>query len=116
MYDTEIRKKWDSSIKTLNKIEGNDCAYLLYAHYLSPIFFISERDVVDKRVEFTNDDVYYNISSSVEDEILPPTENVVRIRNYINLFIVKQDVDYFYFRGFNQIDMKVLYVYLDELT
>jgi hypothetical protein len=71
------------------------------------MFFISERDVVDKRVEFTHEEIYYNLSTSVDDEIKPPSQYVIRIKNYINLFIVKEDDEYFLFKGFNQIDMKM---------
>jgi hypothetical protein len=89
------------------KKDGTDSAYILYAHYHSPIFFISERDVLDKRIEFVHNGIYYNLSTSVDDELLPPEQNIVRIRNYTNLFIIKEDEDYFYFKGFNQIDMKM---------
>ena len=35
----------------------------------SPILIISERDIVDKRIEFTYDEIYYNFSTSVEKDV-----------------------------------------------
>lgn len=101
----------------MQKIEGDDSNYILYSHYNSPIFFISERDVLDKRAEFTHDNIYYCLSTSVDDEIKPIEENVIRIKSFINLFVIQEDEQFFHFKGFNQVDMKVYRVFiLDELT
>jgi len=35
----------------------------------SPIFFISERDTVDKRMEFIHEDVFYNFTTSIEEGV-----------------------------------------------
>jgi hypothetical protein len=50
MYKPEQRITWDKSIKNCRKIEENEDSYVIYNHMHSPIFFISERDTVEKRV------------------------------------------------------------------
>ncbi len=73
----------------------------------SPVFFISERDVLDKRTEFIYKDIYYCLSTSVNDDILPINKDVIRCKTFINLYIIVGDEKYFYFMSFNQIDPKV---------
>ena len=69
MYKTNERKKWDDCYKDLKKLEGNDEVYVIQSILKSPIFIVSERDVIEKRIEFVFNDIYYNFSSSVEDDV-----------------------------------------------
>lgn len=75
----------------------------------SPGFFIAERDVLDKRIEFYHNGIYYNFNSSINDNNdQQPQKGVVRCRTFINIFIITQDEEYFHFLGFSQLDIKVL--------
>lgn len=69
MYVPELRVTWDEGFKEFKKVEGNEEIYVVKAWFKSPMFIISERDVVDKRIEFFKDNVYYNFSSSVDDDV-----------------------------------------------
>jgi hypothetical protein len=44
-------------------------SYLVKIHCKSPVFFISERDVLDKRIEFEYNDYHYNYSSSANEDV-----------------------------------------------
>jgi hypothetical protein len=69
MNEPEKRMKWDKSLKEYKIIEGNKENYILHYVMKSPMIFVSERDVIDKRLDFYNDDVYYDFSSSVNDNV-----------------------------------------------
>ena len=76
MYDPEIRMKYDLSLKEFKIYEKGENYNIFRVWMHSPIFFISERDVVDKRIEFIKDDVYYNLATSVNDDYDPPNKDV----------------------------------------
>jgi len=107
MYNPELRLKWDSSAKSITKKEGDDSNYIVHIHMNSPVFFISERDIVDKRVEFYHNDIYYSLSTSVNDDYMPSDPNVIRIKTFINLLMITQDENNLYLMSINQIDPKV---------
>jgi hypothetical protein len=69
MNEPEKRMKWDKTLKDYKIIEGNKENYILHYVLKSPMIFVSERDVIDKRLDFYNDDVYYDFSSSVSDNV-----------------------------------------------
>ncbi len=114
--EPEIRKTWDNSIKTIERTYITNISSIQYCHYSSPIFFISERDVVDKRVDFSYNNIYYNLSTSIENDLEPVKEKITRCTNYLNIYIITEDDHYFYFRGFNQVDTKVVNFDLDDPT
>lgn len=107
MYNPELRLKWDSSAKSITKKEGDDSNYVVHIHMNSPVFFISERDIVDKRVEYYHNDIYYSLSTSVNDDYMPSDPNVIRIKTFINLLMITQDENNLYLMSINQIDPKV---------
>ena len=69
MYVPELRFKWDEGFKEFAKLEGNEEVYVIKSWFKSPMFIISERDVVDKRIEFFKGNVYYNFASSLENNV-----------------------------------------------
>ncbi len=108
MYKPELRIQWDKSVKSIKILEGNDNAYIVHTNFLSPIFLISERNVVDKRVQFDCNGIYYTFSSSIESNLVEEIKDSVRCKSYINLFIMTSDENYFHFICFNQLDVKVI--------
>ena len=108
MYDPVERMKWDTSLKVLKKLEGNDEAYVIRSWMHSPMFLISEREVIDKRVEFIHENVYYNISASAPEDYFPEEKDVVRCKSYINVLTLSWDDNNYYFSTLSQIDFKVL--------
>ena len=73
----------------------------------SPIFFVSERDAIEKRIEFFKKNSFHSLTSSVNDSIFPPVENIVRCYTWINSFNLFEEEDNFIFESFNQYDLKV---------
>ena len=107
MYDPEIRMKYDLTLKEFKVYEKGE-NYNIFKNWLhSPMFFIAERDLVNKRIEFIKEDVYYNIATSVNDDYEPLIKDVVRCKTYLNLLILKQDEENFYFHCLSQYDAKV---------
>ena len=110
MNDPEMKKKYDTSVKEYKIYEKGENYFIFRSWFHSPIFFIAERDVVDKRISFTKDNIYYSISTSVDDYD-PPKDSVVRIITYLNAMTISEDENNFYFNCLSQIDAKVLYTY-----
>ncbi len=72
----------------------------------SPIFFISEREVIDKRILFSQNGISYNLSTSV-DNYVETNPEVVRCQTFINSMIISEDENNFYLNSLNQLDPKV---------
>ncbi len=72
----------------------------------SPIFFISEREVIDKRILFSQNGISYNLSTSV-DNYVETNPEVVRCQTFINSMIITEDENNFYLNSLNQLDPKV---------
>ena len=67
---------------------------------------MSEREVVEKRYDFYENDIYYDFSSSVKEDYIPIDENIVRITDYCSLFKMYEENDNFYFVSITQLDTK----------
>ena len=106
MYDPDIRMRYDPSFKEFKILEKVDSYTIFKVKLHSPIFFIKEREYVDKRVEFIKDNVYYNLSTSVSN-YLPLDKDAVRMITYLNLLILSQDENNYYFECYTQHDAKV---------
>jgi len=108
-YDINLRKKWDTSFKNIEKIEGNDEAFIVSSWAKSPIFLISEREGIEKRFIFKyEDNCYYVCSTSVPSDYIPLKKNVVRIDNYINFFRITEDDEKYLLTNINQSDFKMI--------
>ena len=70
IYCPEERIKWDETIKQFKILETFEDSTVIRNWLYSPIFLISERDLVDKRIDFYDNDIYYNISTSVPDGVI----------------------------------------------
>ena len=69
LYNPECRLKWDKGLKQLVKLEGGEESYVIRSWMHSPMFMVSEREVIDKRIEFYHEGNYYCVSTSVPDDV-----------------------------------------------
>ena len=107
IYDPKYRLKWDKSItefeiydKKGNSMKNKGCL-------ASPIFFISEREYNDKRVEFIFHNTHYSYSSNIKGEENCSSFSRVRINNLINALSITENESHFLFIGYNQFDPKL---------
>ena len=108
MNNPEKRLKFDNTIRAYKIIERiNKEVYLLHYICKSPMFFVSERDVVDKRYDFYEGDVYYDFSSSTKDDLIPSDENIVRITDHCSICKIFEDNEGFNIISITQVDTKV---------
>ena len=107
MNDPEKRLKFDNTIRAYKIIERvNTEVYLLHYICKSPMIFVSERDVVDKRYDFYEGEVYYDFSSSTNDDLIPLDENIVRITDHCSVCKIFEDNDGFNIISITQVDTK----------
>ena len=107
MNDPEKRLKFDNTIRAYKIIERvNTEVYLLHYICKSPMIFVSERDVVDKRYDFYEGEVYYDFSSSTKDDLIPLDENIVRITDHCSVCKLFEDNDGFNIISITQVDTK----------
>ena len=105
--DPVKRVKWDTSLKKFEIISQNGKSYLLHTWMNKPVFFISERDFIEKKIDFEFGGIFYSFSSSIKDELFQKIPNVERVTNYMSTFQISEDKDRFYFKTLNQIDYKM---------
>ena len=106
-YDINLRMLWDDALKLYERYEGNDKAFIICTWAKSPVFFVSERETIEKRFRFTKDNAVYIMSTSIPLDIYEPKENVVRFIDFLNLFKVSDEGDYIFFTSLNQVDFKM---------
>lgn len=107
MNDPEKRLKWDNSIREYKIFERqNNEVYLLYYICKSPMLFVSERDIVDKRYDFYVNDIYYDFSSSVKDEFVAIDEDIVRMTDHCSVCKMFEENNNFNIISITQVDSK----------
>ena len=108
IYGKNIRIKWDTSLKSLELIDGEELKnYVIDTWAKSPIYLISERDGVEKRFVFKYNNIIYSFGTPVPDDYFAEKKNVVRIINYMNFLKLYEDNENFYFLNMNQADFKM---------
>lgn len=109
MYNPEVRLSWDKGIKGLEIVDkaDNEFCYISHTTIPSPMFLVSERDLVEKKMIFTRDGICYNFATSVEDSFIESSKDVVRCTTLLGLTVLVEDEDCFYFMCFSQCDVKV---------
>ena len=70
MISSEDRLVWDKSPKEIQILEGNNSNFIARTCFNSPFFFVSERDAIDKRINFKYDRSIYSMSTFVDNVIL----------------------------------------------
>ena len=68
-YDLTLRPLWDEALKLIEKYEGNDNAYIVCTWGKSPVFFVSERETIEKRFRFKHGNSTYVMSTSIPLDI-----------------------------------------------
>jgi hypothetical protein len=99
---------YDKAIKEFRIYEKTDHYFIFKLWYFSPMLFVNERDIVDKRVHFDKDGVHYSIATSLEShDQAPVNSSALRVQTFVNSTILSEDEDNFYFNCFTQIDAKM---------
>ena len=107
MNEPEKRLKWDTTIREYKILERQSSeVYLLYYICKSPMLFVSERDVVDKRFDFYVEETYYDFSSSVKDDLKPIDEDIVRMQDHCSICKIYEDNNEFNIISITQVDAK----------
>lgn len=107
IYDINLRLLWDDAIKLYERYEGTDTAFIICTWGKSPIFFVSERETIEKRFRFVRENSTYTMSTSIPLDLYEPKEGVVRFIDYLNLFKVTDEGENIVFTSLNQVDFKM---------
>ena len=108
MNDPATRKKWDKGLNEYKKVKGDNKMYLVYSLTTKPMMFVSERDIIEKRYDFYIGDVYYDFSSSVNDEFYPSdNSSYVRATNIFCGYKMYEQGNSFVFESLSQSDVKM---------
>ena len=110
LYLPALRTKWDKILKNLELIDGNIGAnYVISSIAKSPVFLMSERESIEKRFIFKNNEgnAIYVMSSSVPDNLFPDKKDIIKITNFINYYKLVEEGDYIGFYSLNQTDFKM---------
>ena len=103
----EKRLGFDKTIRVYKIIERiNKEVYLLHYINRSPMLFVSERDIVDKRFDFYEGNIYYDFSSSTKDDLVPVDDDIVRITDHCSACKIYEDKDGFNIISITQVDTK----------
>lgn len=106
-YNPNIRTLWDTNIKSLERYEGTDSLFVINTWAKPPVFFMSERDAVEKKLIFDYQGASYVFSSSIPDGVFPENPDVVRIFNYMDYFKLVDEGDYIGYYSLSQSDFKM---------
>ena len=107
MNDPQKRLNFDKSINSYKIVERiNSEVYLLHYVCKSPMIFVAERDVVDKRFDFYENDIYYDFSSSAKDDLVPLDNSIVRIMDHCSVCKMYEESDGFCIISVTQVDTK----------
>ena len=110
-YEPSLRILWDNVLKNLEILEGDKKSnYIISTWAKSPVFFMSEREGLEKRFLYKSpeENAYYIMSSSIPDELFPPKKDVIRITNYCNYCKIVDENEYIGLYSLNQSDFKMI--------
>ena len=103
----EKRPKWDVTLKDYRHLEATDIYSILYSLMKKPNMFISQRDMIDKKIDFYANNRFYSFATSTPDEFQPATKEAERAIDYISGYSIYEDETNFYFRSISQVDFKL---------
>jgi len=79
MFNPLERKKYDTNIKVFHIFEETvrEHSYVYRLAMKSPVFFISERDGVNKKINFMHNDGMFYYASSIDDDVIITNKNKI---------------------------------------
>ena len=111
MLSVKERNTWDPQLKLYEIVEGSEegkeIKCILHNWMKSPMFLISQRDIVEKRFDFFHEGRFISYESSVNDDYIPLEEDVTRINDIICIQEIYEENENFIFRALNQVNAKV---------
>jgi len=115
----ELRLSWDNSLykfEILKQLEFNNNdlnpkGYIQKQIFNSPVFGVSKREMIDKKIFINFNNSLYSYQSGVNEKIIDefsqPDKDVVRALTIINCARYYEDHDYFKLVCFYQTDMRI---------
>lgn len=111
MLNVKERSSWDKQLKSYTIIEGSEegkeIKCIMHNWMKSPMFLVSERDIVEKRYDFFYEGKFYSYESSVNDDYIPLEEDVTRINDIISVQSVYEEKENIIFLALTQMNAKV---------
>ena len=105
------RSSWDPQIKLYKVIEGSEegkeVKCIVQNWLKSPMFLVSERDIIEKRYEFYYEQKFYSCMSSVNDDYYPLDKKVTRINDIIFIEELYKENDNIILKAITQMNTKV---------
>jgi hypothetical protein len=102
------RREWDKNILLLDEIKNlSSEARIVHYALKAPLFFMKNKDFVEKRILFFNNGVYYGYSSSTPNDVLPVTDQYQRCETIFSGSILTKENNSLVYFIFSQVDMKV---------
>ena len=103
----ESRRKWDDNLmeyKIIEKLNDNsEVIKIITKKQLN----ISEKEFYIKRIMIYKEGIYYLFSSSIPDSNDLISLDYDKGMNYMNIMVIREDKQKFYFDCFSQIDIKI---------
>ena len=107
IFDKEKRLKWDNNMKEIEILENINSQTIIVKTVTNKVLMVNSREMIEKRYEWYDNNIYYNYSSSIPDNIYSPSEDPVRVLSYIAINILWEDELNFYLDSINQYDIKM---------
>lgn len=105
---TTLRTIWDDQLKIYKVIEGDETEKCIIQNWMkSPVFFMSERDIIDKKYDFYENGILYSFESSVNDNYIEIPKGVTRITDLIFMNSYTENDNEFIIRNINQVNYKM---------
>ena len=109
LISSHKRAKWDKLLKRYRILhQEKNNTYIRHIWYKKFEFNISERDVIEKKVDFYNgSNTFYSFASSVNEEQYKRIKNVERLLTYFSGVKIYENQNSFTFKVLLQIDFKI---------
>ena len=105
------RSSWDPQIKLYKIIEGSEegkeVKCIVQNWLKSPMFLVSERDIIEKRFEFYHEGRFYSCESSVNDDYYPLDKKVTRINDIMFIEELYKENENIILKAITQMNTKV---------
>ena len=107
MLNSQNKLNIDQTIKSINTIE-NKCNNIAIHHTIyKGNFLMSERELIDKKIFFTSNNLHYYFASSIPDQLFPLKNDIQRIHCFFMFIIIQNTSSDFIFNVYKQADEKL---------